>query len=55
MPDQLGYDPNFLGLPVPLPTSGNATVTLNYVHFTVAMDPARRLVAVTGVNLTAGC
>jgi len=54
MPDLLGYDPNFLGLPVPLPTAGNATVTLDYVHFTVILDPARRLAAVTGVNLHGG-
>lgn len=54
MPEQLGYDPNFLGLPVPLPISSNATVTLDYVHFTVALDPARRLAGVTGVNLHGG-
>jgi endonuclease G len=54
MPEQLGYDPNFLGLPVPLPTAGAATIPLEYVHFTVALDPDRRLAAVTAVNIHGG-
>jgi len=54
MPEQLGYDPAFLGLPVPLPAADVATITLEYVHFTVALDPARRLAAVTGVNVHGG-
>ena len=36
MPEPLGYDPNFLGLLIPLPTAETATITLNYVHFTEA-------------------
>jgi len=55
MPEQLGYDPNFLGLPVPLPTAvGGATIALDYVHFTVLLNPDRRLSAVTAVNLHGG-
>jgi endonuclease G len=54
MPEQLGYDPNFLGLPLPLPTAGASTIALDYVHFTVLLNPNRRLAAVTGVNLHGG-
>lgn len=48
---QLGYDPTFLGPAVPLPTPADAVHELPYTHFTVLLDPARRLAAVTGVNI----
>ena len=54
MTDQLGYDPAFLGLPAPLSTAGAGMITLDYVHFTVMLDPGRRLAAVTGVNIHGG-
>jgi len=47
-----GYDPGFLGVRVPLPDTGGRTVrTLPYAHFTVLLDPARRLAATTAVNI----
>jgi endonuclease G len=54
-----GYDPDFLGtgpLSVPLPTvvgpaSDDATPPLAYHHFSVVMNRARRLAAVTAVNI----
>ena len=48
-----GYDPMFLGLPVPLPLPAAAipAVTLPFTHFTVVLQPARRLAVVTGVNV----
>jgi endonuclease G len=50
----VGYDPDFLGAPLPLPAPGTAaaeTVTLPFTHFTVLFEPARRLALATGVNL----
>jgi endonuclease G len=54
-----GYDPDFLGtgpLSVPLPTvtgpaSDDALPPLPYHHFSVVMNRARRLAAVTAVNI----
>jgi len=48
-----GYDPSFLGLPVPLPVAiaGRDTVELPYLHFTVVLDTQRRLASVTAVNI----
>jgi len=47
-----GYDPGFLGVRVPLPDTGGRTVrTLPYAHFSVLLDPARRLAALTAVNV----
>jgi endonuclease G len=48
-----GYDTNFLDLPLPLPTLRKETVTreLHYTHFTVLLDPVRRLAVATGVNI----
>jgi endonuclease G, mitochondrial len=50
---EAGYDVGFLGPPVPLPTPPTTvpTVTLPATHFTVLLDPARRLAVSTGVNL----
>ncbi|PRY67156.1 endonuclease G [Glaciihabitans tibetensis] len=48
-----GYDNSFLPIdvPVPYPTDGRSVIELPYVHFTVLLDPARRLAAATGVNI----
>lgn len=49
-----GYDADFLGLPVPLPapsTADRVVRRLDYTHFSVLLDPVRRLAATTGVNL----
>jgi endonuclease G len=51
-----GYDDGFLGIPLPLPRPvGDAPVReLPYPRFTVLLDPARRLAAMTGVNIDGG-
>ena len=53
-----GYDPAFLLVPVPVPVAlptraagAGGLVTLDYVHFSVALDTTRRLAAVTAVNI----
>lgn len=49
-----GYDPDFLPVPVPLPTPtepNKALPVLPFTHFTVVLQPARRLAVVTGVNI----
>lgn len=48
-----GYDPGFLGVPVPLPrpADGREVRDLPSPRFTVLLDPARRLAAMTGVNI----
>ncbi|WP_082589636.1 DNA/RNA non-specific endonuclease [Agromyces sp. Soil535] len=59
----MGFDALFLGVAAPMPrvdeagpSSGlrgtaAASVDLDYVHFTVALDTARRFARVTGVNV----
>ena len=55
----MSYDPAFLTLTVPLPRpatpSGTGTseewVELGYTHFSVLLDPVRRLAAATAVNI----
>ncbi|MFP5021942.1 DNA/RNA non-specific endonuclease [Pseudonocardia phyllosphaerae] len=48
----MSFDPNFLGLPAPMPTApGVATVPLDYPHFATVHRPDRRLAAVTGVTI----
>ncbi len=47
----LGFDPGFLGPELPLPVPARPVLELAYVHFTVLLDPARRLAAATAVNL----
>ena len=51
--DWNGYDPAFLGIPLPLPvTLGDEEVReLRYPRFTVVLDPARRFAVATGVNI----
>jgi len=51
--DWTGYDVDFLGLPVPLPTPlGDQEVReLTYPRFTVLIEPERRLAVATGVNI----
>lgn len=48
-----GFDPTFLTVPVPLPVPPPAVVVreLPFTHFTVLLQPDRRLAVVTGVNL----
>jgi endonuclease G len=46
-----GYDPDFLGMPAPLPAPQQPVTELTYPHFTVLLDPVRRLAAATGVNI----
>jgi endonuclease G len=51
----MGFDARFLGVAAPLPRVGEAdaaaSVELDYVHFTVVLDSARRFARVTGVNV----
>ncbi|MFI6425111.1 DNA/RNA non-specific endonuclease [Promicromonospora sp. NPDC050880] len=42
-----GYDADFLGFRVPLPVSPADLRVLHYTHFSVLLDPARRLAAAT--------
>lgn len=47
----MGYDPTFLGPAVPLPVAARPVRELPSTHFTVLLDPARRLAAATAVNI----
>lgn len=49
----LGYESSFLtrDVPFPYPLDGRGIIRLDYVHFTVLLDPIRRLAAATGVNI----
>ncbi|GAA1934179.1 hypothetical protein GCM10009775_27620 [Microbacterium aoyamense] len=47
----MGYDDRFLEVTVPLPAAATETRVLDYPRFSVALDPQRRLAAVTGVNI----
>jgi len=51
--DVSGYDPRFLELPValPTPTAARTARLLPYMHFSVLLDPVRRLALATGVNI----
>ncbi|WP_407359250.1 DNA/RNA non-specific endonuclease [Microbacterium sp. LTA6] len=46
-----GYDAQFLATPLPLPSLERPTRLLPYPRFSVLLDPARRLAAVTAVNI----
>jgi endonuclease G len=46
-----GYDPDFLGVRAPVPRPSQQTTDLAYLHFTVLLDPVRRLAATTAVNV----
>ncbi|WP_262001434.1 DNA/RNA non-specific endonuclease [Microbacterium sp. Mcb102] len=46
-----GYDPAFLGATLPLPRPAQTVRPLPYPRFTVLLDPARQLAAVTAVNI----
>jgi endonuclease G len=46
-----GYDPGFLREALDLPGPDAPTILLDYTHFSVRLLPARRLAAVTGVNI----
>jgi len=47
----MGYDPTFLGPAVPLPVATQPVRELPSTHFTVLLDPVRRLAAATAVNV----
>lgn len=49
--DTLGYDDCFLRVPVPLPVPSTPATRLDYPHFTVLLDDARRLASVTAVMI----
>lgn len=44
-----GYDPDFLGIPLPLPSPAAPTTRLDYPRFSVLLDERRRFAAVTAV------
>ncbi|MFC8922899.1 DNA/RNA non-specific endonuclease [Cellulosimicrobium sp. NPDC057127] len=46
-----GHDPGFLGVPVPLPRADRPLRELPSTHFTVQLDPVRRLAAATVVDV----
>jgi len=46
-----GYDPNFLGPPVPLPKSNKKIDVLSYANFSVALSSERRLSLYAVVNI----
>lgn len=54
----MGFDERFLGVGAALPrvngAEAAASVSLDYVHFTVVLDSVRRLARVTGVNIDGG-
>jgi endonuclease G len=52
----LGYEPSFLAAPAPVPLPGavdpaQRILNLPYTHFSVLLDPERRLAALTAVNI----
>ncbi|UOE43503.1 DNA/RNA non-specific endonuclease [Agromyces larvae] len=53
----MGFDGRFLGVQAAMPrvetdaSGAPPTVALDYLHFTVVLDPVRRLARVTGVNV----
>jgi endonuclease G len=51
--DRAGYDPDFLGIEVPIPhlATPEATVLLHYLHFSVLFRPDRRFAAVTALAM----
>lgn len=49
--DRNGYDPDFLGVSVPLPKTGVKVELLPYANFTVALAPERRLSLYAVVNI----
>lgn len=51
MSEPAGFDEGFLQVPLPVPTSTAGLVRLDYVHFSVGLEPRRRLAAWTAVNI----
>ncbi len=49
-----GYEADFLDVEVELPVVQQPVIHLDYTHFTVLLDPARRLAAATAVNIAGG-
>ena len=53
--DRAGFDREFLGQQVPLPSlKGTDTVLLPYTHFSVLMRTDKRLAAITGLGIDGG-
>ncbi|SMG41528.1 DNA/RNA non-specific endonuclease [Agreia pratensis] len=54
--ERAGYRSDFLAVPValPAPSAGTPVRELSYTHFTVLLDPVRRLALSTGVNIDGG-
>lgn len=59
---RMGYDPDFLGLSVPMPETTNAddlsqmddgSTVLDYHHFSLVMNKHRRLAQISGANVDA--
>ena len=50
---EVGFDPDFLSVaaPLPAPPAGTPIRELPFTHFTVLLQPDRRLAVVTGVNV----
>lgn len=46
-----GYEAGFLDVQVELPVAQQPVIPLDYTHFTVLLDPERRLAAATAVNI----
>lgn len=49
-----GFDEAFLGVATPLPRAERELRRLDYTHFTVLLDPVRRLAAATAVGIDGG-
>ena len=50
--DREGFDENFLGRRVPIPSLDNIeTALLPYTHFSVLMCPDKRLAAITALGI----
>ncbi len=47
----MGYDPEFLDAAVPAPETAGGDVLLDYTHFSLSLDPARRLAAWVAWNV----
>ena len=46
-----GYEAGFLDVALELPVAEQPVIPLDYTHFSVLLDPARRLAAATAVNI----
>ena len=46
-----GYEAGFLDVALELPAAQQPVIQLDYTHFSVLLDPVRRLAAATAVNI----